>query len=115
MTDRPPTETPAPPSSEPAVGPGTERIRGWRWVIALPAILMIRLYQATLSRLIPEGMCRFQPTCSHYTLEAITTRGLWTGFWLGVWRVCRCNPFTRGGFDPVPPPRRRARSEPTTS
>jgi putative membrane protein insertion efficiency factor len=69
-----------------------------RW----PALLLIRLYQMTFSRGLPEGICRFYPTCSHYGYHAIYKYGLIKGGLMAVWRVLRCNPFNRGGFDPVP-------------
>lgn len=48
--------------------------------------------------------CRFYPTCSTYAREAIETHGAWHGSWLAVWRILRCNPWSAGGVDPVPPP-----------
>jgi len=70
---------------------------------ALAVLLaLIRLYQVTLSYVI-GGYCRFQPTCSRYTAEALRTHGLARGLRLGAWRVCRCNPWGGHGFDPVPP------------
>ena len=77
-----------------------------RW-LALPAIGLIRLYQWVLSPVLPN-ICRFQPSCSHYAMEAYQRRGVWWGTWLTVSRVVRCNPFSRGGFDPVPDPDQRA-------
>ena len=62
----------------------------------------IRFYQATLSRAIPAGTCRFYPTCSHYGYQAIVKHGLIKGSGLAVWRVARCQPFSKGGYDPVP-------------
>ena len=47
--------------------------------------------------------CRFVPTCSAYMLEALRTHGLVKGLLLGLWRLCRCNPYCKWGFDPVPP------------
>lgn len=47
--------------------------------------------------------CRFVPTCSEYMLEALRVHGLFKGLLLGVWRLCRCNPYCKWGFDPVPP------------
>lgn len=64
-------------------------------------IAPVRLYQMTLSPLIPFG-CRFEPTCSHYFIEAVKTHGALRGGWMGVWRVLRCQPLCRGGYDPVP-------------
>jgi putative membrane protein insertion efficiency factor len=49
-----------------------------------------------------SGACRFQPTCSEYAMTAVTYHGELLGTALAVWRVLRCNPFGRGGFDPVP-------------
>ncbi len=73
-------------------------------IAALPArfvLALIRLYQLTLSRLL-GSRCRFHPSCSHYTAEAVERYGLLRGAWLGVRRVGRCHPFHDGGFDPVP-------------
>jgi uncharacterized protein len=49
-----------------------------------------------------SGACRFQPTCSEYMMTAVAHHGLLYGGWLGVWRVVRCHPLTKGCFDPVP-------------
>ncbi len=64
------------------------------------AIWVIRLYQRGLSPILGEH-CRFEPTCSEYMIEAITAKGLLKGVCLGIWRILRCNPFNRGGYDPV--------------
>jgi uncharacterized protein len=66
-----------------------------------------RLYQGWISPLLHSvsgvsGACRFQPTCSEYALTAVARHGVVCGAALAVWRVLRCNPFGRGGFDPVP-------------
>lgn len=63
---------------------------------------VIRLYQVTLSRLMPADTCRFYPTCSRYGFEAIRKYGAIKGSAMAAWRVVRCNPFTPGGYDPVP-------------
>jgi putative membrane protein insertion efficiency factor len=68
----------------------------------LPALALIRFYQLTLSRGLPSGTCRFYPTCSHYAYQAIVKHGLIRGSGLAIWRVLRCQPFSQGGFDPVP-------------
>lgn len=65
------------------------------------ALGLIRLYQLTLSRVLPPS-CRFTPSCSRYGYEAIDRFGLVKGGWLTVKRVSRCHPFHPGGYDPVP-------------
>ena len=65
------------------------------------AILLIRTYQKFLSPLLGQR-CRFYPSCSQYTLEAIEEWGLIKGMWLGARRLSRCHPLNEGGFDPVP-------------
>jgi len=64
-------------------------------------LALIRLYQNTLSRALPPS-CRFYPSCSQYSYEAIDKYGIWRGGWLGFRRVLRCHPFNPGGYDPVP-------------
>ena len=64
-------------------------------------IWLIRLYQKFISPLKPP-CCRFTPTCSTYAIEAFMKRGFFVGFALTVWRILRCNPFCKGGYDPVP-------------
>ena len=65
-------------------------------------ILLIRFYQKFISPLKPRPTCRFYPTCSEYAIEALREWGLFRGSALAIWRVLRCNPFCRGGIDPVP-------------
>ena len=65
-------------------------------------LALIRLYQATFSRAMPANTCRFYPTCSHYGYQAIYKYGVLKGGLMAAWRVLRCNPFNRGGYDPVP-------------
>lgn len=64
----------------------------------------IRAYQYVLSPLL-GARCRFYPSCSQYTLEAVMRFGVLQGGWLGARRLARCHPWHEGGFDPVPPPR----------
>ena len=64
------------------------------------ALGLIRLYQNTVSRVLPH-VCRFQPTCSHYAVDAIRKYGLARGSWMATKRIIRCNPFSEGGYDPV--------------
>jgi putative membrane protein insertion efficiency factor len=65
------------------------------------ALAAIRWYKRTISPTLPAG-CRYQPTCSEYTYEAIEVHGLVKGIAMGIWRLARCNPFSKGGLDPVP-------------
>ena len=69
---------------------------------AWPLILIVRLYQVTLGPLL-GGHCRFWPTCSEYSLEALRAHGPLRGSWLTARRLLRCHPFGGSGFDPVPP------------
>lgn len=78
------------------------------WHAGAPArallVGVIRGYRATLSGWL-GGQCRFHPTCSHYGEEAVRTHGAVKGSALTLWRIGRCNPFGKGGIDPVPPRR----------
>ncbi|MGB4610961.1 MAG: membrane protein insertion efficiency factor YidD [Saccharofermentanales bacterium] len=65
------------------------------------AIKLIRFYQRRISPNSPPR-CRYSPTCSQYAIEAIQTWGFIRGIFLSIWRILRCNPFSRGGYDPVP-------------
>ncbi len=67
---------------------------------------LIRLYQRTVSRLTPS-VCRYQPSCSEYAVQAVRVHGVLKGLWLGLRRVMHCHPFAAGGHDPVPEPRPR--------
>ncbi len=65
------------------------------------AVGLLRLYKRFVSPLLPPA-CRFEPTCSEYAAAAIEEHGLLRGAALAAWRLLRCNPWCRGGFDPVP-------------
>ncbi|MGQ9471654.1 MAG: membrane protein insertion efficiency factor YidD [Candidatus Aminicenantales bacterium] len=64
-------------------------------------LFLIRFYQKAISPLL-GARCRFFPSCSEYTYEAIQKHGLSKGIGLGLWRLLRCHPLHPGGFDPVP-------------
>ena len=65
------------------------------------ALFLLRFYKRFLSPLLPP-MCRFEPTCSVYTMQAVEKYGALRGVWLGMKRLGRCHPFNPGGWDPVP-------------
>ncbi|RME27798.1 MAG: membrane protein insertion efficiency factor YidD [Deltaproteobacteria bacterium] len=64
---------------------------------------LIRLYQICISPFLGAN-CRFHPSCSQYTREAVELHGPVKGLWLGMKRIVRCGPWNQGGYDPVPPP-----------
>ncbi|ATH08697.1 membrane protein insertion efficiency factor YidD [Halobacteriovorax marinus] len=64
-------------------------------------IFIIKIYQVAISPLF-GSKCRFHPTCSHYTQEALATLPLYKAFYLSSKRILKCHPFHRGGYDPVP-------------
>jgi putative membrane protein insertion efficiency factor len=68
--------------------------------VTAAALGLVRAYQLTLSRVLPPS-CRFYPSCSEYTRQAIERYGLARGAWLGAKRLARCHPFNPGGYDPV--------------
>ncbi|MGC6437393.1 MAG: membrane protein insertion efficiency factor YidD [Flavobacteriaceae bacterium] len=72
------------------------------WAITKPVIVLIKGYQKFISPLFP-AKCRFQPTCSHYCIEALQTHGLIKGGLLGLKRILSCHPWGGSGYDPVPP------------
>lgn len=95
--------------AEPSLFPSSVRLLS----VAAPArfaMWLIRQYQTFLSfdhspiwsMFFPYGFCRFTPTCSQYTHDAIEKRGIVMGILLGCWRILRCNPFSHGGIDHVP-------------
>ena len=71
--------------------------RAGSWLL----ILMVRAYQLALAPVF-GGHCRFQPTCSNYCIDAIRNCGAINGLALGAWRILRCHPFCKGGYDPAP-------------
>ena len=67
-----------------------------RWILILP----IKFYQYFISPVMPPA-CRYFPTCSNYAIEAIDKKGPLVGVLMAIYRVLRCNPFSKGGYDPV--------------
>jgi putative membrane protein insertion efficiency factor len=67
------------------------------------ALLLIRIYQGVHIAFF-RGCCRFHPSCSEYAAQAMEVHGFFKGFLLGCGRILRCQPFAKGGWDPVPPP-----------
>ena len=65
-------------------------------------ISLIRFYQKFLSPLKWRTHCIYTPTCSEYAVQAISKYGIIKGILLSVWRILRCNPFSKGGYDPIP-------------
>ena len=63
------------------------------------AVAPIRLYQLTISRLLPANTCKYHPSCSEYAVLAIRKHGVVKGFALAAWRLLRCNPWSHGGVD----------------
>ena len=72
-------------------------------------ISLIRFYQKHVSPAFPS-CCRYTPSCSHYGIEAIEKHGAFKGSMLTIWRILRCNPFSKGGYDPVPEPKSKPNS-----
>jgi hypothetical protein len=70
-------------------------------IITYPFILLIRFYQVAISPYTP-ATCRFSPTCSSYSLEALKVHGLLKGGWLSIKRIGKCHPWGSSGYDPVP-------------
>ena len=65
-------------------------------------LTMIRFYQRYISPRKRHPSCRYIPCCSQYAVTAIQRYGAWKGGWMSLWRLLRCNPFSKGGYDPVP-------------
>lgn len=68
-----------------------------KWIL----LSLIRFYKKFISPLLPPS-CIYTPTCSEYMYEAIQIHGVFRGTWMGTRRILRCNPFSKGGYDPVP-------------
>jgi hypothetical protein len=79
-----------------------------RWFIYLPGklvsealVFVVRFYQGAISPLL-GAHCRYTPSCSEYFIQSLRRRGLLAGTLGGLWRMCRCHPLAKGGYDPVP-------------
>ena len=70
-------------------------------VLIFPFVFLVRFYQIVISPLTP-ATCRYEPTCSTYTLQALKKHGLFRGGWLSFKRIASCNPWGKSGYDPVP-------------
>ena len=93
-------------TSQPCLAPApvSRQFPGRMLSLLQPSSLLrgaIRLYQLTLAYFF-VGACRFEPSCSAYAAEAVARHGAWKGSALAAHRLCRCGPWTRGGYDPVP-------------
>lgn len=77
-------------------------------ILIFPFLVLIRVYQVAISPFTP-ATCRFQPTCSHYSIEALQKHGLIVGGWLAIKRITSCHPWGKGGFDPVPEKKNKKR------
>ena len=71
-------------------------------IISYILIIPIKIYQMTLSKILPSS-CRFTPSCSQYTIQAINSHGPIKGVALGIIRILKCNPFFKSGIDEIPP------------
>jgi uncharacterized protein len=69
------------------------------WLLRIVLIGGVAFYRGFLRPLLPP-LCKFEPSCSEYFLQAVDKYGPLSGACRGAWRICRCNPFNRGGFDP---------------
>jgi hypothetical protein len=73
-------------------------------------LFLIKIYQKFISKLLGKN-CRFYPSCSSYTYQAIEEHGCFIGIFLGIKRILKCHPFHPGGYDPVPPSRKKAKNK----
>ena len=73
-----------------------------RFLVSI-VLLPVQLYRRVLSPMKRAPSCRYLPTCSEYAIESVKQRGIVVGIVLAIWRILRCHPFARGGYDPVPP------------
>lgn len=80
-----------------------KKIRSLRRTVFKPYVKMLLMHAIVFyQKYFSKKMCLYRPTCSQYMLEAINNHGIVIGILLGSWRLLRCNPFSKGGYDPVP-------------
>ncbi len=65
-------------------------------------ISCVKFYKKFISPMKGHAVCKYYPSCSSYAIEALEVHGVWKGSLLALWRILRCNPFSKGGYDPVP-------------
>lgn len=80
---------------------GMEKRINLKKILIAPFVLLVKFYQYAISPYTPAS-CRYSPTCSHYTLEALQKHGLFKGGWLAIKRIFSCHPWGGKGYDPVP-------------
>lgn len=85
----------------PSDGFWSRLLRGCKWLLSLPLILLVQFYRYGISPFTPPT-CRFTPTCSQYAIEALRKHGPLKGLWLTLRRLARCHPWGGSGYDPVP-------------
>jgi putative membrane protein insertion efficiency factor len=78
------------------IGPVTAMVRA---AVIFLVLLPVRFYQLVIGPLLPK-VCRYYPSCSDYFIQAVNKHGPVRGSLRGIWRVCRCNPWSQGGYDP---------------
>jgi hypothetical protein len=78
-------------------------------VLALPLLALVKIYQLVISPMLGP-QCRFHPSCSEYTRQALKQHGAFAGSWLAIKRIVKCQPMHPGGIDNVPPPKHKAKS-----
>jgi putative membrane protein insertion efficiency factor len=79
-------------------------------ILIFPLVILVRFYQIAISPYTPSS-CRYQPTCSHYTVEALKVHGLFKGGLMSIKRIGSCHPWGGSGYDPVPPKEEKNKKE----
>ena len=79
----------------------TPKTQHLKQLLIFPFMFLVRFYKVAISPLTPST-CRYSPTCSHYTIEALQKHGLFSGSWLAIKRIFSCHPWGGSGYDPVP-------------